>query len=119
MGVDAEDLIIRPFREVVERGTDAVANAEAVGNDDTTLSERMSKAARAIVREGERALKKLQPIWNAQVEIYGSAFKDAMMAQGRCGDRRSLAGFCLSPPSANHNGRYDRAEASSARGSAL
>lgn len=85
MGVDAEELIIRPFKEVVERGADAVANAEAAAGAehvDPDLSERMLKVARGVMREGERALKKIQPIWDGQVERYGDTFKEAMMDQG-------------------------------------
>lgn len=93
MGVDAEELIIRPFREVVERGAEAVANAEA-DDADPEVAEGLAKAARAVVREGERALKKLQPIWDGQVEKYGDAFKDAMIQQGKsgCVQRRKSPG---------------------------
>jgi hypothetical protein len=82
MGVDAEELIVRPFREVVDRGNEAIANAEAAADTESDVSERMLRAARAVVREGDRALKKIQPIWDGQVEKYGDAFKDAMMDQG-------------------------------------
>ncbi|CAK7211538.1 hypothetical protein SCUCBS95973_001149 [Sporothrix curviconia] len=93
MGVDAEELIVRPFREVVERGTEAVANAESYDEGDggdvdaETLAE-MVKAGRAVVREGERALKRLQPVWDGQVEKYGDAFKDAMLQQDDIERRR-------------------------------
>ena len=88
MGVDAEELILRPFRDVVDRGTDAITHAEAAAaadvdkDADASLSERMLKASRAVVREGERAVKKIQPIWDGQVEKYGDSFKEAMMEQG-------------------------------------
>ncbi|CAK7207101.1 hypothetical protein SEUCBS139899_009909 [Sporothrix eucalyptigena] len=90
MGVDAEELIVRPFREVVERGNEAVANAEAETDGDVdaeTLAD-MIKAGRAVVREGERALKRLQPVWDGQVEKYGDAFKDAMLQQDDIERRR-------------------------------
>ncbi|KAL1902483.1 hypothetical protein Sste5346_001464 [Sporothrix stenoceras] len=89
MGVDAEELIVRPFREVVERGNEAVQNAEAddASADGDTLAE-MAKAGRAVVREGERALKRLQPVWDGQVEKYGDAFKDAMLQQDDIERRR-------------------------------
>jgi len=38
----------------------------------------MAKAGKAVVREGERALKRLQPLWDDQVEKYGDRFKAAM-----------------------------------------
>jgi hypothetical protein len=88
MGVDAEELIVRPFREVVDRGNEAVANAEGYADAENAarseLSERMLRAARAVVREGDRAVKRIQPIWDGQVEKYGDAFKNAMMDQGEC-----------------------------------
>ncbi|KAJ9155683.1 SH3 domain-containing protein [Pleurostoma richardsiae] len=88
MGIDAEELIIRPFQEVVERGKEAVANAEAVAEEDEILSSRMVKAANAIVREGERALKRLKPLWDGQVEKFGDAFKDGMSKNEEIEDKR-------------------------------
>jgi hypothetical protein len=83
MGVEAEEIIIQPFREVVERGRDAVSNVEAGGEDlDPELLDRMAKAGRAVLREGERALKRLQPIWDSQVEKYGDAFTSSILQQG-------------------------------------
>ncbi|CAK7270766.1 hypothetical protein SEPCBS119000_004254 [Sporothrix epigloea] len=82
MGVDAEELILRSFRDVIERGNDTVTNAETNGSNSNvereTLAD-MGKAGRALVREGERALKRLQPLWDGQVEKYGDAFKDALL----------------------------------------
>ncbi|KJR84325.1 uncharacterized protein SPSK_08383 [Sporothrix schenckii 1099-18] len=93
MGVDAEELIVRPFREVVERGNEAIQNAEAGEADDASSVDGsvladMAKAGRAVVREGERALKRLQPVWDGQVEKYGDAFKDAMLQQDDIERRR-------------------------------
>ncbi|CAK7213129.1 hypothetical protein SBRCBS47491_001697 [Sporothrix bragantina] len=93
MGVDAEELIVRPFREVVERGNEAVSNAEAAeaendGEVDAETLVEMIKAGRGVVREGERALKRLQPVWDGQVEKYGDAFKDAMLQQDDIERRR-------------------------------
>lgn len=82
MAIDAEELIIRPFREVVERGKEAVVNAGAAAEEDEEVSQRMGKAANAVVREGERALKRLQPLWDGQVEKYGDAFKEGMAKNG-------------------------------------
>ncbi|CAK7265052.1 hypothetical protein SEPCBS57363_001385 [Sporothrix epigloea] len=82
MGVDAEELILRSFREVVERGNETVTNAENSDGDGEvdpeTLAE-IRKAGQALVREGERALKRLQPLWDGQVEKYADAFKDALL----------------------------------------
>ncbi|KAG8163165.1 hypothetical protein KVR01_007643 [Diaporthe batatas] len=78
MGIDAEELILNPFHEVVERGKEAVANAERAADQDAELSQVMGKAGVAVVKEGERALKRLQPLWDSQVDKYGDAFKESM-----------------------------------------
>ncbi|KAL1853668.1 hypothetical protein Daus18300_011704 [Diaporthe australafricana] len=78
MGVDAEELILSPFHEVVDRGNEAVANAQSAAEEDAELSQLMAKAGVAVVREGERALKRLQPLWDGQVDKYGDAFKDSL-----------------------------------------
>jgi hypothetical protein len=42
----------------------------------------MLKAAQTLVREGERALSKVQLVWNDQVDKYGDSFKEMMVQQG-------------------------------------
>jgi hypothetical protein len=83
MAVDVEELIIRPFREVVERGKEAADNADAAGDDvDAELSKAMAKAARSVLKEGERALKRIQPLWDSQVERFGDSFKNSIRQNG-------------------------------------
>lgn len=91
MAIDVEELVIQPFREVVERGKEAVANAEGVNDgeneDDTDPSNdqdatEMLKAARSLVREGERALQRLLPLWKERVDKYGDAFTETMRQNG-------------------------------------
>lgn len=82
MAVDVEELIINPFKEVVERGCEALANAEDAQHDDPELSKQMHKSAQAIVREGERALKRIQPLWDSHVDRYGDDFKESMRDNG-------------------------------------
>ncbi|KKY36569.1 putative sh3 domain containing protein [Diaporthe ampelina] len=88
MGVDAEELILNPFQEVVDRGKDAVANAEGAADDDAELSRLMAKAGVAVVKEGERALKRLQPLWDGQVEKYGDAFKESLSQNAAIEEKR-------------------------------
>ncbi|KAK3991126.1 hypothetical protein QBC44DRAFT_214946, partial [Cladorrhinum sp. PSN332] len=89
MGVDAEELLIRPFRDVVTLGSTAMANAAAVSHDDQhARAADMAKAAQSLVREGERALKRLQAVWNDHVEKYGDAFKEIMVQQASIERRR-------------------------------
>ncbi|KAI1453126.1 hypothetical protein F4805DRAFT_386893 [Annulohypoxylon moriforme] len=88
MAIDVEELVIQPFREVVERGKEAVANAEAANDggeneedaDQPTDQDAadMLKAARSLLREGERALQRLLPLWKERVDKYGDAFTEAM-----------------------------------------
>lgn len=82
MGVDAEILILGPFREVVERGKEAVANAQAVDDADSETAKCMLKAAQAVAKEGERALKRLQPLWAGQFDKYGDTFTNALSQNG-------------------------------------
>lgn len=82
MGVDAEVLILGPFKEVIERGNEAVANADGASGDHVELATTMLKAAQGVVKEGERALKKLRPLWDEQVGKYGDAFKNGLTQDG-------------------------------------
>lgn len=82
MTADAEELLIRPFRDVVAVGTAAVTNAASLGPHRADDADRMSRAAQALVREGERALKKLQPVWDDQVQKLGDIFKRMITQQG-------------------------------------
>ncbi|RYP46602.1 hypothetical protein DL768_007224 [Monosporascus sp. mg162] len=77
MVVDAKELILQPFHEVVERGREAVANAEA-GGHEPGVAKLMLKSARALEREGERALQRLQPLWDGRAAQYGNSFTEAM-----------------------------------------
>lgn len=82
MGVDAEQLLIRPFKDVVALGAAALANAAAASDSDRRArAGDMAKAAQALVREGERALKRLQVVWDDHVGKYGDAFKEMMVQQ--------------------------------------
>lgn len=78
MAIDVEDLLIQPFRELVEKGKEAVENGAAAEDEDAELSKQMVKASKSVVKEGERALKRLQPLWDSQVEKHGDSFKVSM-----------------------------------------
>ncbi|KAK4233534.1 hypothetical protein C8A03DRAFT_19410 [Achaetomium macrosporum] len=85
MAVDAEDLLIQPFRDVVAAGAAAVANA---GRGPADHVDRMSRAAQALVREGERALTKVQLVWNDHVARHGDTFRETMVQQASIEKRR-------------------------------
>lgn len=82
MGVDAELLIIGPFREVAARGKEALVNAQDADDGDNDNAKYMLKAAQGVVKEGDRALKRLQPLWDGQVEKYGDIFISALVQNG-------------------------------------
>jgi len=93
MAVNAEDLLIQPFRDVVALAATAVSNAEvsiealtdASTEDEAAHSakvEQMLHAAKALAREGERALRKVQAVWDSQVTNHGDAFRERILKQG-------------------------------------
>lgn len=83
MAVDAEELLLQPFRELVERGNEAIQNAKEAGDDEPEISKQMLKSATNVVKEGERALQKLEPLWASQVGKYGDAFRAAIGDNGK------------------------------------
>lgn len=83
MAVEVEDLIVQPFRELINRGNEAIANAEAARPEDVVLAQLMLKSARAVVREGERALQRIEPLLLGHLEKYGDAFRDAARECGK------------------------------------
>ncbi|PNY28775.1 Uncharacterized protein TCAP_01320, partial [Tolypocladium capitatum] len=80
MDVVAE-LVIAPFLDIVEKGRTAVDNA---GD-----SQHMLKAAQALVKEGERALKRIEPLCKKHLDEYGSGFVDALKENDDIGAYRS------------------------------
>ncbi|KAM4056994.1 variant SH3 domain-containing protein [Hirsutella rhossiliensis] len=64
------NLVVAPFRDIIDKGRTAVGNA--------ARSRTMLKAARDLVKEGERALNRLEPICWRYYEAYGSDFIDAL-----------------------------------------
>lgn len=83
MAIDVEQLILQPFRDVVERGKEAAENAESDGADEAGVVKAMQKSARTLVKEGERALQRLQPLWNERLTRDGDAFAETMRDNGR------------------------------------
>jgi hypothetical protein len=83
MAVDVEDLIVQPFRELIQRGNEAIANAEAARLTNPEISQVMLRSARAVVREGERALQRVHPLLLDHLERHGDAFRDAVKECGK------------------------------------
>jgi hypothetical protein len=89
MAIHAEEILLQPLREVVERGKEAVANGEG----STNLHRKLASAGQALQKEGERALKKVQQPWNAHIAKYGAVFTDGVMENGK---KSSI--YCSCPP---------------------
>lgn len=70
------DLVLAPFRDIVSQGKAAVENA-VHGEDDGML-----KAAQSLVKEGERALKRIEPLCRRKLEEYGPLFVNALKDDG-------------------------------------
>lgn len=73
---DVDELVITSFREIVEKGKQAIENA----GDQQPI---MAKAAQALVKEGERGLKRIEPLCRKHVEDYGHSFVAALKDNGK------------------------------------
>jgi len=87
MDDDVQNLVLAPFQEIVEKGKSAVTNATAAG---LTKSDDMFRSAQSLVRDGERALGKLEPLCRKQWEEYTANFVVALKENGRSTARPSL-----------------------------
>lgn len=74
------DLILTPFRDIVDKGRTAIQNA-----GDT---QPMLKASQALLKEGERALKKIEPLCKKHFDDYGPAFLEAVKDNGKFFQRK-------------------------------
>ena len=72
---DVAHLVVAPFSDIVDKGKTALDNA---GD-----SEPMRKAAQSLVKEGERALKRIEPICKKHTEQFGINFRDSLQENGR------------------------------------
>ena len=80
MDDDVQNLVLAPFHEIVEKGKAAVANATAAS---LTKSDDMFRSAQSLVRDGERALSKLEPLCRKQWEEYSVNFVVALKENGK------------------------------------
>ncbi|KAL2890157.1 sh3 domain-containing protein [Ceratocystis lukuohia] len=67
------DLILTPFRDIVEKGRAAVDVAGS-GHPE------MAKAAQSLIKEGGRALKRIEPQCQRHADEFGTSFVDAVKA---------------------------------------
>ncbi|XXG94269.1 hypothetical protein Hte_000523 [Hypoxylon texense] len=86
MADEVERLAIAPFREIVEKGNVAIGNAPDADEETSPL---MLKAAQNLVREGERAMKRIEPLCHKNYEEYGVNFVDAIKENDEIAQYRS------------------------------
>ncbi|KAI8962159.1 hypothetical protein F5Y11DRAFT_198668 [Daldinia sp. FL1419] len=83
---EVDRLAVAPFREIVEKGNTAIENAQ---NADEETSPLMLKTAQNLVREGERALKRIEPLCTKNFDEYGVNFVDAIKENDEIAQFRS------------------------------
>ncbi|RYP55829.1 hypothetical protein DL771_012296 [Monosporascus sp. 5C6A] len=86
MADEAERLVIAPFREIVEKGNVALENAQ---NAEDEKAASMLKAAQSLVKEGDRALKRIAPLCTNNYSEYGTNFIDAVKEHDELAQYRS------------------------------
>ena len=72
---DVNHLVVTPFRDISQKATEALNNAGE--NQD------MQKAAQKLVKEGERALKRIEPLCTKLHNEYGDNFLNALRENSR------------------------------------
>lgn len=80
MDEDVQNLVLAPFKGMVEKGTVAVEQGK---DGDQTTWEQTRKFAQNLIKEGGRALKKLEPLCKKQWEEYGANFVAALKENGK------------------------------------
>ena len=88
--VAAEELVTRIFREVVERGNEAVTQAEDVADEDEEVGWGMLKAGQALVKEGERATKRLRTLLDKHDAEFSDAIKQLMVHNGEANNPHGI-----------------------------
>lgn len=72
---EVEDLVVTPFRDIVDKATVAIKNA-GDGHPD------MLTAARALSKEGARGLNHIEPLCRKYINDYGSSFVVSLKDNG-------------------------------------
>lgn len=70
------DLLLVPFRDMVTQANIAIDNAQDASNDE------MLKASQSLAKEGERALKRIEPLCIKHFDEFGSNFVHALKDNG-------------------------------------
>lgn len=80
MADEVERLVVAAFKEIVEKANVAIQNAKGADED---VSAPMLKAAQNLSKEGERALKRIEPLCRKNYDDYGHNFVDAVKEHGK------------------------------------
>ncbi|KAL2182220.1 hypothetical protein L209DRAFT_103148 [Thermothelomyces heterothallicus CBS 203.75] len=87
-----EDLLIRPLRDVVSIGKNAVASTTTLvplqAPGSAGHADPIASAAHALLREGQRALNKVQSVWQDQASKYDDGVRDAIVRQSSIEKKR-------------------------------
>ncbi|OIW31677.1 hypothetical protein CONLIGDRAFT_235012 [Coniochaeta ligniaria NRRL 30616] len=86
MDEDVQNLVLAPFQEVAEKGKTALENATDAG---LSKSDDMLKAAQSLAKDGERALKKLEPLCKKLWDEYSTNFVVALKENDEIADFRT------------------------------
>jgi len=73
---DVQELVLQPFREMIEMAETALENAKDAG------FEPLQTAAQQLMTDGQRALAKLDPICKRYYESYSTNFITALKENG-------------------------------------
>jgi CRISPR/Cas system CSM-associated protein Csm2 small subunit len=80
MAEEVERLVVTPFREILEKANIAVENAKDADED---VAATMLKAAQSLAKEGERAMRRIEPLCKKNYDEYGSSFVDKIKEDGK------------------------------------
>ena len=97
MGLVADALFLQPFGDVVKLANTALVNSEAEQDSH------MRATSRALLREAERAQRKVEAVWDTEVEKHGDAFRAMMVQQGQAPHWEDISSPVLTSPRLRRN----------------
>lgn len=84
----AKELVLSPFRDIVAKAQTAIENGREM-DDSSEVKGPMTKAANALLREGDRAVKKIEPLCDKLLANQGDIFIDALRENDEIAEYRS------------------------------
>lgn len=80
MADDIEYLILAPFRDIIEKGNVTVQNADQA---EGFRANQMKKAGTSLLKEGKRAIKRLNCLCQKHLEEAGQCFVEFVKDEGK------------------------------------